>query len=122
MWYDTPSAEALFMELEEDDSSYRLLYARGYLICRRNRQPVAEYAGPLTKQYLATAIDTLSKAYGSKNVLKPKHIRFEEDGTPRVVEYGVSVTSPCLAVYTGPKNIHQLAADYFYWIDKTKST
>ena len=80
------------------------------------------YRGPYSAQQLAEFVDTLSTAYiygrCKEKVLVPKHIRFDEDGTPTVVEYRVL---PQPSSQTGfpaiPKNKNKLAAEYSYWMN-----
>lgn len=116
-----------------------------YLICRKARYPMQNglsrktvrclqnglsdrymrktvqclYRGPYSAKQLAEFVDTLSAAYiygrCKESVLVPKHIRFDEDGTPTVVEYRVL---PQPSSQTGRrKNKSKLAAEYSYWMD-----
>jgi hypothetical protein len=120
-WYDTPLSERILMDLDEG-LSFRVPYPdQKYLIVRKNQTPLVRYSGPYTIDYLAEAVETLRTAYiyGRENVLKPKHIRFDEHGEPIVLEWYV----PCSpnVVYSGTKNIHQVAAEYAWWINETLS-
>lgn len=122
-WYDTPLTERILMDLDEG-LSYRVPYhqKKKYLIVRKNQSPLAKYTGPYTIDYLAEAIETLRTAYiyGRENVLKPKHIRFDEHGESSTVVDWYVPCSPNVA-YSGTQNIHQVAAEYAWWINETLS-
>jgi hypothetical protein len=124
MWYDTPLAEKLYATIMDDDdddasSSYRLYDTdnKKYIICRRNRHPVPRYRGPFSREYFIAAIDAFEK-YGVLDV-KRKHIRFDDEDDleteAELDDYYVDVSSPTLAADTN-KNIHQLAAEYEWWL------
>lgn len=131
VWYDTPVAEELYSTLMEGQS-YRLYDDKEsgkYLICRQNLRPVPRYRGSYTRDYLIKAVRTLEMAYkyGRCCVLKPKHIRFDQKtGAPTVVEYFVPSSEMVEAEdgdddygWVDMRNIHQLAADYEWWIQTT---
>jgi len=131
MWYDTPLAEKLYAAIMDDDddnvndnaASYRLYDTdkKKYVICRRNRHPVPRYRGPSSREYFIAAIDTLETAYTygrcRPDELKRKHIRFDEDleTEDNVDDYYVDV-SPLPVTEDTNKNIHQLAAEYEWWL------
>lgn len=115
MWHDTPVAEELYASILED-RSYRLYDDDGnYVICRKNRHPVPRYRGAYSFDYLIPAIQSLETAY-TYDTLKPKHIRFDETGTPTVVDASELIHTERVNV----KNIHQLAAEYEWWIQNRK--
>ena len=96
-----------------------------YLILRKAYHPLPRYKGPYSSEYFAEAIQTMSYAHiygvsqttdGMNDILKPKHIRFDDDGNATVSEYYVNVDMRALPKYAGNKNIHQLAAEYNGWI------
>ena len=112
VWYDTPVAEELYSVISEG-RSYRLYDSGKYVICRQNRHPVPRYRGPYSRDYLMSAIHSLAMADGF--ILKPKHVRFET-GKPIVVEYYVPASQLIHTENVNMKNIHQLAAEYEWWI------
>lgn len=120
-WYDTPLTERILMDLDEG-LSYRVPYhqKKKYLIVRKNQSPLAKYTGPYTIDYMAEAIEMLRTAYiyGRENVLKPKHIRFDEHGESTVVDW--YVPNVCHVAYSGTQNIHQVAAEYAWWLNETR--
>lgn len=130
MWYDNPVSEELSMNLfnkEEDDNSTFRLFSKDtkdrYVLCRRNMNPIKPYLGSNTREYFIQAIDTMETAYkyGQSPKITPKHIRFHGN-VPIVVEYWVTTPIPnnnTPNTYTKnikKKNIHQLAAEYNWWI------
>ena len=137
--YDTSVTEQLLCAMDED-ISFRLPFTGAgnqpyYLIVRKNKNPVPRYSGPYSIDYFAEAIDVLSSAYvygllqqtsGNArfidDILKPKHIRFDEDDVPHVCEYYVALPTDKrrLPPYFGNKNIHQLACEYQWWLDFCK--
>jgi hypothetical protein len=110
-WHDCALAEQMSLVLSEEDTSYRYpCDSGGYLICRRNRRPLPAYRGPLSVDDLASAIQ------GGGDGVIATHIRFGESG-PKV-EYKVTPGYPKVR-YEGPKNVHQLYADYTSWLNTT---
>lgn len=111
-WYDCAVAEHMTMVLSADDASYRLpIAAGGYLICRRNRHPLPPYTGTLSADELAAGIEALQ----SGQPVIASHIRFGDTGTTHV-EYKVAPLTPIAPRYEGPKNIHQLFAEYQWFV------
>jgi hypothetical protein len=120
-WYDTPLSERILMDLDEG-LSYRVPYVpEKYLIVRKNQSPLAKYTGPFTIDYMAEAIETLRTAYiyGRENVLKPRHIRFDEHGGESTTVVDWYVPNVPHVAYSGTQNIHQVAAEYAWWIHET---
>jgi|LauGreDrversion2_2_1035103.scaffolds.fasta_scaffold02459_4 hypothetical protein len=78
------------------------------------------YHGPYSAKQLAEFVDTLSTAYiygrCKESVLVPKHIRFDEDGTPTVVEYRV-LPQPSSQTPDNQKNKNKLVTEYSYWMN-----
>lgn len=134
--FDTATSEQMLCAFDQD-LSYRLPMVleerERYLILRKAHNTLPRYKGPYSIDYFAEAIDTLSSAHvyglsqtagGMDHILKPKHIRFDDDGVATVCDYYVSLSAlpNNKTKYAGNKNIHQLAAEYNGWINYLKNT
>lgn len=130
MCFDTATSEQMLCAFDQD-LSYRLPMVleerERYLILRKAHNILPRYKGPYSIDYFAEAIDIMSQtaaAAGGMDILKPKHIRFDDDGVATVCDYYVSLSTlpNNKTKYTGNKNIHQLAAEYNGWMNYLKNT